>query len=153
MADAASRGTQAGGGARTVVQLAALVVGLVFLLVGVLGFIPGVTTDYGGLALLGPESNAMLFGIFQVSVLHNAVHLLFGLAGAAMARTVSVARIYLVGGGVIYLLLWLYGFLVPQDSPANFVPLNIADNWLHLGLAVGMIGLGFLPGRGVVAPK
>jgi hypothetical protein len=117
---------------------------VVFLLVGVLGFIPGITTDYDTMEFAGHESEAMLFGVFQVSVLHNIVHLLFGVAGLAMARNVVTARTFLVGGGVIYAVLWLYGLIVDRDSGANFVPVNTADNWLHLGLAVGMIALGLL---------
>ncbi|MEZ0338736.1 DUF4383 domain-containing protein [Mycobacterium sp. pV006] len=127
---------------RTRVQTAALVVGAMFLLVGVLGFIPGVTTNYDQLSFAGHHSGAMLLGIFAVSVLHNIVHLLFGVAGILMARTWSAARLYLIGGGVIYFLLFLYGLVIDYDSGANFVPLNDADNWLHLGLAVVMIGLG-----------
>ncbi|WP_049573923.1 DUF4383 domain-containing protein [Nonomuraea sp. SBT364] len=130
--------------ARTPVQVAALVVGLVFLLVGVLGFIPGVTTGYDSMQFAGHHSDAMLLGVFEVSILHNIVHLLFGVAGVLLARTWSGARNFLIGGGVIYLLLWIYGLLVPHDSQANFVPLNAADNWLHLILGVGMIALGFL---------
>ena len=64
-----------------------------------------------------------------------------------MARTVSGARLYLIGGGAIYLVLWLYGLLVGQDSTANFVPLNPADDWLHLLLGLGMIALGLLTTR------
>jgi hypothetical protein len=95
----------------------------------------------------GHDSGAKLLGVFEVSVLHNIVHLLFGLAGIAMARTVSGARLYLIGGGAIYLVLWLYGLVVGQDSAANFVPLNPADDWLHLVLGLGMIGLGLLTTR------
>ncbi|WP_435793579.1 DUF4383 domain-containing protein [Nonomuraea glycinis] len=58
------------------------------------------------------------------------------------------ARNYLIGGGVIYLFLWLYGMLIDHDSAANFVPLNGADNWLHLLLGIGMPALGFLLTRG-----
>ncbi|MEO3891726.1 DUF4383 domain-containing protein [Nonomuraea sp. B5E05] len=132
---------------RSPVQLAALVVGLVFLLVGVLGFIPGITTDYGDLQFAGHQSEAMLLGIFQVSILHNIVHLLFGIAGVTLARSWPGARAYLIVGGIIYLVLWLYGLLIDQDSAANFVPLNTADNWLHLVLGVGMIALGVLLAR------
>jgi hypothetical protein len=132
---------------RALVQTAALVVGIVFLLVGVLGFIPGITTDYGSMAFAGHHSDAKLLGVFQVSILHNIVHLLFGIAGIAMARTVSGARAYLIGGGAIYLVLWLFGLIVGQDSGANFVPLNSADDWLHLILGLGMIALGFLTTR------
>lgn len=124
-------------------------VGAVFLLVGVLGFIPGITTHYGDLQFAGHSSDAKLLGLFQVSILHNIVHLLFGVAGLAMAKTTTSATTYLIGGGIIYLVLTVYGFIVGQNSAANFVPVNGADNILHLVLGVGMIALG-LPGRRAV---
>lgn len=129
---------------RTPVQTAALAVGVVFLLVGILGFIPGITTNYDTMTFAGHESEALLLGIFEVSILHNIVHLLFGVAGVAMARTVGAARSYLIGGGIIYLVLWLYGLIVDKDSSANFVPVNSADDWLHFVLGVGMVALGYL---------
>ena len=132
---------------RDLLRTAALVVGAVFLLVGVLGFVPGITSNYGELGAAGHHSSAMLLGIFQVSVLHNVVHLLFGVAGIALSRTRSGARTFLVGGGAIYLVLWLYGLVVDQESAANFVPLNTADNWLHLFLGLGMVGLGVVLSR------
>jgi len=130
--------------AYTPVRTAALIVSMTFLLVGVLGFIPGVTTDYGDMTFAGHQSEAHLLGVFQVSVLHNIVHLLFGIAGLLMARSTSGARAYLVGGGAVYLVLWLYGLVVGNDTAANFVPVNSADDWLHLGLGLGMIALGLL---------
>ncbi|MFE6924513.1 DUF4383 domain-containing protein [Nocardia sp. NPDC057663] len=135
--------------ARTPIQLAALVVGAVFLLVGVLGFIPGITTDYSSLEWAGHHSDAQLFGIFTVSVLHNIVHLVFGFAGVLAAVGAAQSRTYLIGGGLIYLVLWVYGLLVDQDSAANFVPINTADNWLHFTLGLGMIALGVILSRGV----
>ena len=134
-------------GARRPVQLAALVVGVVFLLIGIAGFIPGITTNYDQLQFAGHQSGALLLGVFQVSILHNIVHLLFGVAGLAMARTAAGARNYLIGGGVIYAVLWLYGLVIGDNAPANFVPVNMADDWLHLVLAVAMIALGVLLGR------
>lgn len=131
----------------TRVQTAAVVVSVVFLLVGVLGFIPGITTDYDTMEFAGHESEAMLLGIFQVSWLHNIVHLLFGVVGLAAARTATGATYYLVIGGALYLLLWIYGLIVDQDDDANFVPVNDADNWLHLVLGVGMVLLGLVLGR------
>ncbi|MFE9193019.1 DUF4383 domain-containing protein [Micromonospora sp. NPDC007208] len=107
-----------------------------------LSFIPGITSNYDTLQFAGHESGAKLLGLFQVSILHNLVHLAFGVAGLALARTVSGARTYLVAGGAIYLVLWLYGLVVDHQSGANFVPLNNADNWLHLFLGLGMIALG-----------
>lgn len=132
---------------KTTLQRAAQAVGAVFLLVGILGFIPGITTNYDSLGVAGHESGALLLGVFQVSVLHNIVHLLFGVAGLLMARTRTQAKTYLLYGGVIYLVLWVYGLVVGHDSPANFVPLNSADNWLHLVLGLGMIALALLLSR------
>jgi hypothetical protein len=134
----------------TTLQKVATVVAAVFLAVGVLGFIPGITTNYGTMDSAGHHSGAMLLGIFQVSVLHNIVHLLFGIVGLALARSFSGARAYLIGGGVVYAVLWVYGLVVDDMSSANFVPMNTADDWLHLALAMGMILLGVLLGREAV---
>jgi len=101
---------------RSLVQIASLVVGAVFLAVGVLGFIPGITTHYATLTF----------------------------AGLALARTATSARLFLLGGGVIYLVLWIYGLLIDQHSMANFIPINTPGNWLHFVLGVGMIALGVL---------
>lgn len=131
----------------TTAQMAAFAIAAVFLVVGVLGFIPGITTDYGSMQLAGHESEALLLGVFQVSILHNVVHLAFGLVGAAMARSHGGARNFLIGGGVVYLLLWVYGLLVDADASANFVPVNSADNWLHLGLGLVMVAAGLVLGR------
>jgi hypothetical protein len=133
----------------TNVQVAAIVVSVAFLAVGVLGFIPGITTNYDTMMFGGHHSDAKLLGVFQVSILHNIVHLLFGIVGLALARTATGARAYLIGGGVVYLVLWIYGLVIDQTSAANFVPINTADNWLHLGLGLGMILLGAALGRGL----
>jgi ABC-type transport system involved in multi-copper enzyme maturation permease subunit len=125
---------------RTPIQLAATLVGLTFLVAGIGGFIPGLTTNAGDIALYGHESPAMLLGLFQVSVLHNVIHLVFGLAGLVMAKT--AAKTYLVGGGLIYLVTWLYGAAIGPATKLNFVPLNDADNWLHLALGAGMAAVG-----------
>jgi Domain of unknown function (DUF4383) len=127
---------------RTPLQIAALLVGAVFLAVGILGFIPGITTNYDQLGFIGHESQAKLLGIFQVNVVHNIVHLLFGVLGLAAAKTWPASRLFLVGGGVVYLVLWIYGLVIDFDSAANFVSLNTADNWLHFLLGIGMIGVG-----------
>jgi hypothetical protein len=129
-------------GHATTIQRAAAAVGAVFLLVGIAGFIPGITTNFDDLTFAGTDSRAELLGVFQVSVLHNLVHLAFGVLGLVASRTVPASRLYLIGGGVVYLLLTLYGVVIDLGDDANFVPVNTADNWLHLFLGVGMIGLG-----------
>ena len=133
--------------ARSPIQTAALAVGIVFLVIGILGFIPGITTNYSDMEFASHGSEARLLGIFQVSILHNIVHLLFGVAGLVLARTALQARNYLVFGGAIYLVLFLYGLLVGQESDANFVPVNPADDILHLVLGIGMLGLGLALSR------
>ena len=128
---------------RTPAQSAALLVGVVFVLVGILGFVPGITTHVGDLSFAGHDSRAQLLGVFQVSVLHNLVHLLFGVVGIALARAADTARTFLLGGGVVYLALWVLGVV----GGGHWIPVDTADNWLHLGLGVGMIALGYVAGR------
>ena len=137
-------------GKRTSVQTVTLAVGAVFLLVGILGFVPGITSGVDQLTFAGHQSGAMLLGLFQVSILHNIVHLLFGVVGLALSRSWPGSRSYLIWGGAIYLVLWIYGLVIGHESPANFVPLNTADNWLHFVLGVAMIALGILLSRRAV---
>ena len=132
---------------RSTVQSAALLVGILLFALGVLGFVPGVTTHYGDLSFAGHDSGAKLFGIFQTSILHNVVHLLFGLIGIAMSRSWEGARTFLIAGGTIYLVLFVYGLLAHGSSGANFIPVNSADNVLHIALGVAMIALGLVLGR------
>jgi hypothetical protein len=129
---------------RSLAQTLALLFGLAFLAVGVLGFIPGVTTDLGDIEFAGKDSPSELFGIFQVSILHNIVHMLFGIAGIALSRTTANALTYLLWAGVLYVVLFVYGLFVGSGDDANFIPINNADDWLHLVLAVGLLGSWFI---------
>jgi hypothetical protein len=155
MATPGTQGTPAAapGVDRAAVQHAAVAVGIAFVMIGVLGFIPGITTNFDALAFAGHHSEAELFGLFNVSVLHNIVHLVFGVLGVALAKTFKAARGYLVVGGGIYLLLAVYGLVVAHASGANVVPVNTADNWLHLALAAGMLALGLVLGRTPDVPR
>ena len=108
-----------------------------------LGFVPGVTTNYDTMTFADHHSEAELLGIFQVSVLHNIVHLLFGVGGlwrrnaGSSGPHQSCSR-----SAAIYGVLTIYGIVIDHDSSANFVPVNSADNWLHLVLTVALAGLG-----------
>ena len=128
-------------------QKVARAVGIVFLLVGILGFIPGITQNYGDMSFAGNNSDSELLGLFQVSILHNLVHVAFGIAGLVLSRTWDGARLFLVGGGILYLLLGIYDALVKQESSANFLPTNNADAWLHILLGTGMLALGLILSR------
>jgi hypothetical protein len=127
---------------RTAVQSLAALVGVTFLVVGILGFVPGITTHYGDLSFAGHGSGAKLIGLFQTSILHNLVHIAFGV-GILMAKTAEGARTYLISGGVVYLIVWLIGLIGGLD----WLPVNTADNWLHFVVGLGMVALGFVTGR------
>jgi hypothetical protein len=128
-------------------------VGIVLLLVGILGFIPGITTQYSELRFLGPDSHAMFLNLFQVSMLLNIVQLAIGATGWAMSRTEHGARNFLIGAGALYIVLAIFGLSVGVNSAANFLALNMTDNWTHLALGVLMIGAGWLFSRNMASER
>jgi hypothetical protein len=141
---ARSRAEQLSGGEpRQPIHAFAATMGLLFGLAGIAGFIPGITSNYDELKFAGPDSEAKLLGLFEVSILHNIVHLLF-VVGLIAAARYTWARLYLLGGGIAYLGVAAYGAFVDHESDANFLPINDADTALHVVLAVAMLGLGIL---------
>jgi 4-hydroxybenzoate polyprenyltransferase len=110
---------------------------------GVMGFIPALVARYDSMTFAGPGSTAVLFGVFEVSVLGNLIHLALGITGVAVAGRTGGTRRFLFLAGLVLLLLAAYGWIVDPDSAANFVPVNHADNWLHLCLGAGMIALAY----------
>jgi hypothetical protein len=126
---------------RTLAQTLALAFGAVFLLVGILGFIPGITEDAPG-SFAGEDSEGSIFGVFQTSVLHNLAHLLFGV-GILAARKHSTALTYLLVSGIAYAGLFLLGILGVMD----WLPADDTDDWLHLVLAVVLLGAWFVAKR------
>jgi hypothetical protein len=128
---------------RAPVQTAARAAGIVFLVVGIAGFVPGLTTNlYEGLDFAGSGGEAELLGVFGVSVLHNLVHLLFGV-GIFLSATPDGAKTYLYGSGIAYGALFLLGVVGGGD----WVPLDSADNLLHLALALALTGLAYATTR------
>lgn len=132
---------------RAEIRVLASTVGAAFLLFGLLGFVPGITTHYGELAVAGQSSMAMLFGIFRTSILLNVVYLVFGVAGFLQSRSAVTARNYFVRGGAIFGVLWVYGLVINQDGSSNILAVNGADNWWHLILCLGMVAMGVVMGR------
>lgn len=132
---------------RAQIQLGALGVGTVFLLLGVLGFVPGITQPYAELGLATTSSQAKLLALFQVSVLHNLIHLGLGAAGLVLSRSPLRARNYLLGGGIVSTVLFLYG-VVARRTVANVIPVNAPDDFLHLVLGLSMIAMAALLDRG-----
>ena len=132
---------------KTLAQKLAFVFGIVFLLVGILGFIPGITENAPG-DFAGENSEGSLLGVFQTSVLHNLAHLAFGI-GILAARKHSTALTYLLVGGIAYLGLFLIGILGAMD----WLPADDTDDWLHLALAAALLGGWFVSRNEAVRPK
>lgn len=139
---------------KTDIQRAAMLFGAVFALVTIVGFIPGITTNYDGLTTFDGEG-AKIFGIFGTNILENIAHALFAVAGFAAAASWAASKNYFIWGGVVYLALWLYGLLGGSDenSSANFLGMNSASDWLHFLLGVVMVGIGFLLSRRVTTER
>ncbi len=132
---------------RTLAQKLAWLFGATFLLVAVLGFVPGITTDlYDGLEFAGNDGTSELLGLFKVSILHNIVHGLFGV-GILMAATHKGALNYLLGAGVLYVVLFLIGII----NQGDWVPINNGDDVLHAGLALALLG-SWAAARGAADP-
>jgi hypothetical protein len=127
----------------TAVQNGATAFGWVFLLLGVMGFIPLFTPGFSGISFAGNDTTAELFGVFEVSVLSNLIHLAVGVLGLIMGWMVGASIRYLTIGGVCFAILGLYGLIAPDDSAADFLPANWQAGLLHLGLGILMVVLGF----------
>ncbi|MCC3762048.1 DUF4383 domain-containing protein [Glycomyces sp. TRM65418] len=131
----------------TAVQQGATAAGWLFLLLGVMGFIPLFTPGFSGISFAGNDTTAELFGVFEVSVLTNLLHLVYGVTGLIMGWMVGASVRYLITGGVFFALLGLYGLIVPDSSTADFLPSNWPIALLHLGLGILVLLLGLLMPR------
>ena len=124
----------------------ALVLGVVFILVGIFGFVPGITQmhhiDDPNLAVEGP-GHGMLLGLFHVNVLHNLVHIVFGVLGVVMARA-GKARDYCRFVAIAYGLLAILGLIPALKIQYTFglIPIEGHDVWLHalIALAAAFFG-------------
>ena len=114
----------------------ALAYGVVFLLVGIAGFIPGLVTGGGPDASGMGGTHGLLFGLFPINALHNIVHIIFGIWGIAVFRSLSRARIYARCVAVIYAVLAVMGLIPVLSTTFGLIPLYGHDIWLHAVLAV-----------------
>jgi hypothetical protein len=122
----------------------ALIMGIVFLLVGIAGFIPGLT-----MAPMAPASDAMapahgvLLGLFPVNWLHNLVHIAFGIWGIAAYRSFAGARGYAKAVAIIYAVLTVMGLIPGLNTMFGLVPLYGNDIWLHALITIAAAYFGF----------
>ena len=120
----------------TTVQRIAMIFGVVFLLVAILGF---VTT--GSTMEASMDTAPRLLGIFPVNMLHNIVHALFGVWGLAASRSFSGAKSYAQITGPLYLVLALLGFVAPTTF--GLMPIGGNDIWLHALIGAVLTWAGF----------
>ncbi len=123
----------------------ALIVGIVFLLVGILGFVP----DMRSLPSTAPEITVdsgygYLLGLFPVNVLHNIVHLTVGVLGIASFWSFNFARLFAQGLTIFYGLLAVLGLIPATSTTFDLIPIFGNDVWLHAATALISGYFGFL---------
>ena len=129
----------------TTLQKLAGVFGVIFVLIAVLGFIAP-----GGLVMAMDPTTGMVLGVFPVNLLHNIIHLAFGVWGLVASRSWSGSKSFFTIGGIIYVVLTCVGFLSPMGF--GLVPLGGADIWLHGVLAIAMLAIGLTAKPVATAP-
>ncbi len=126
----------------TTVQRLAQIFGIVFLLIGIIGFVTS-----GSSMEADPEMAEKILGLFPVNLVHNGVHLGFGIWGLLASRSFDGSRNYGIIGGVMYLVLAVLGYVAPDGF--GLVPLGSNDIWLHGLLGVGLLAAGATARRSV----
>ena len=119
----------------TPAQIYSLAFGATLLLVGILGFFVESSFDVGD-SLRGDELIA-----FEVNGWHNVVHVLSGLVGLALWRSRPGARSFALGFGLVYGIVTIWGFVDGNDV-LSLIPVNDADNFLHLAISAAGIAAG-----------
>lgn len=115
----------------------ALVMGIGFLVVGILGFVPAlVTAPDGEPSLLIEAGHGRLFGLFPVNVVHNLIHLAFGVWGVVVWRSFAPSRIYARSVAIIYAVLAVMGLIPVLRTTFGLVPIHGHDIWLHAVIAI-----------------
>lgn len=126
------------------IQTFARIYGIVFLVVGVGGFIPGITQPHVHPGLTLTAASGLELGLFPVNVLHNIVHILFGAWGLWAARDIASARLYARVVAVAYALLTIMGLIPATNTTFGLVPIYGHDVWLHALLAAVAAYFGFV---------
>jgi hypothetical protein len=125
-----------------------MIFGIVFLVIGVGGFIPGLTMmDHAGHPADADVTMRTMFGyelgLFPVNVLHSIVHVLFGIWGVMAARG-NGARGYFRAVAIVYAVLMVMGLIDGLNTTFGLIPLYGNDVWLHALLAIVAAYFGFM---------
>jgi ABC-type transport system involved in multi-copper enzyme maturation permease subunit len=129
----------AGTATRGTHQWLALVIGVVYLLVGLAGFL---VTGFDGFT--EHDHSQTLLG-FAVNPLHNIVHILIGALGISMWKRSDSARTFGWILFVVYGLTFVYGLIVANNEDLNFLNINGADNVLHILSALAGLAIALWP--------
>ena len=122
---------------KTLAQVYALALGAVLVAVGIIGFF--VEPSFG----IGDSAHRGTLIVFDINGWHNVVHVLSGIVGLALAGTAAKARMFCIGYGIVYVLVTILGFIVGDGGLLlSLIPINTADNVLHLVIALTGIGIG-----------
>jgi len=123
----------------------ALVLGIIFLLVGIAGFVPGLLqTPEPAADVQVTQSFGRLMGLFPVNALHNVVHIVFGIWGIAAYRSYTGARGYSKAVAIIYAVLAVMGIIPGLNTTFGLIPLYGHDIWLHAVIAIAAAYFGFV---------
>ena len=128
------------------VRRVAMVFGIVFLLMGILGLV-----STGGMSMEADPTPAALLGLFPINLLHNIVHLVFGVWGLLASRSFVGAKLYAQIGGVFYLVLALCGLVIPNTF--GLIPNGGNDIWLHALIGLVLAGVGFTARAKMATPS
>ena len=119
------------------VKTLGMLFGIVFLAVGILGFVPGISAP-------GPDGMPMLLGIFMVNTAHSIVHIASGAVFLIASMSgAGAARLWFQLFGIVYAIVAVLGFRTPNGMLLGVISNNPADTYLHVGLAVAMLLIGF----------
>ncbi|MFL5871195.1 MAG: DUF4383 domain-containing protein [Solirubrobacterales bacterium] len=118
-------------------RLYCTLVGAVLVIAGIIGFFYSAGFDTGTTGVAGDSDK--VFGLLDVNGWHNLVHIALGLLALAVAGSPAGARAYCLGVGLLYVGLALWGFIDSDNIILGLLPLNTADDFLHLIL--GLTGL------------
>jgi hypothetical protein len=126
------------------VRYFALVLGIIFLLVGVLGFVPGLTVERESHDLtVGGPGHGYLLGLFHVNLLHNLVHVAFGVWGILAYGSFAASRLYARAVAIIYAVLGVMGLIPGLGTVFGLIPIHGHDVWLHLVIAAAAAYFGW----------
>jgi hypothetical protein len=123
----------------------ALVLGIVYAIVGLAGFLPAaLTTPPSGAPPVWMDAGyGYLFGLFPVNILHTLVHLAVGVWGIVASRRVGASRTFAASVAVIFGVLTVMGLIPGLNTTFGLIPLFGHDIWLHALTALAAAYFGF----------